>query len=60
MNVVSWPLASKNIYIHIVIEPFGNLDMVTCMLSSCNRECKKYIHADNAREGIRQYIEIDR
>ena len=25
-----------------VKEPYGNLDMVTCRLSSCNLECTKY------------------
>ena len=42
-----------------VKEPYGNLDMVTCRLSSCNLECTKYIPADNACEGVRQNIEID-
>ena len=40
-----------------VKESYGNLDMVTCRLSSCNPECKKYIPAYNAREGVRQYVE---
>ena len=43
-----------------VKEPYGDLDMVTCRLSSCNPECTKYIPADNACEVIRQYIEINR
>ena len=38
-------------------EPYGNLDMVSCRLSSCNPECTKYILA-NVRKGERQYIEI--
>ena len=33
-----------------VKEPYGNLDIVTCRLSSCDPECK-------AR--VRQYIEIN-
>ena len=36
-----------------VKEPYGNLDMVTCRLSSCNSE--EYIPANNACEGVRQY-----
>ena len=31
-----------------VKEPYGNFDMVTCRLSSCNPECTKYIPAKNA------------
>ena len=27
-----------------VKEPYGNLDMVTCRLSSCNPECTKYTY----------------
>ena len=39
-----------------VKEPYSNLDMVNCRLPSCNPECTKYIPADNAREGVSQYI----
>ena len=42
-----------------VKEAYGNLDMVTCRLSSCNSEYTKYIDVpvDNACEGVRQYID---
>ena len=40
-----------------VKEPYGNLDMVTCRLSSCNPECTKYTPADNTRKRVWQYIE---
>ena len=43
-----------------VKEPYGNLDMVTSRLLSCNPEFTKYIPADNACEGVRQYIKINR
>ena len=45
-----------------VKEPYCNLDMVTCRLSSCNQEYTKYIPAYNVNvcEGERQYIEIDK
>ena len=41
------------------VQPYGNLDMGVCRLSSCNLECTKYIPVDNACGGIRQYIAID-
>ena len=36
-----------------VKEPCGNLDIVTCRLSSCNPEC---IVLDNTRKRVWQYI----
>ena len=38
-----------------VKEPYGNLDMVTCRLSSCNPEC-----ADNTGKRVWKYIEKER
>ena len=43
-----------------VKEPYGNLDMVTCRLSSCNSECTKCIPAYNAREVDGQYMEKEK
>ena len=40
-----------------VKEPYGNLDMVTCRLTSCNPECTP---AYNTRKRVRQYIEKER
>ena len=40
-----------------VKEPYGNLGMVTCKLSSSNPECTKHTCHYNAREGFRQYME---
>ena len=42
-----------------VKEPYGNLDMVTCRLSSCNPECTS-TPADNTRKRVWQYIEKER
>ena len=35
------PVQGKS-YLVQVKEPYGNLDVVTCRLSSCNLECTKY------------------
>ena len=40
-----------------VKEPYGNLDMVTCRLAA---RVYKGTPADNAREGVRQYIEKEK
>ena len=40
-----------------VKEPSGNLDMVTCRLSSCNPECAKYTCRQYSKEGLVVYIE---
>ena len=50
------PCAGKVTHVQVK-EPYGNLEMVTCRLSSCRPE---YITANNAREGVMQYIYIDR
>ena len=41
---VNWmsPVQGKSSSVQVK-EPYGNLDMVTCRLSSCNPECTKYI-----------------
>ena len=40
---VNWmsPVQGKSPPVQVK-EPYGNLDMVTCRLSSCNPECTKY------------------
>ena len=40
---VNWmsPVQGKSSLVQVK-EPYGNLDMVTCRLSSCNPECSKY------------------
>ena len=40
-----------------VKEPYGNLDMVTCRLSSCNLECTKYTCRKYSKEGLLVYRE---
>ena len=50
------PLRRKSPAVQVK-EPYSNLDMVTCRLSSCNPECTKYIPANNA---LRDNIYIDR
>ena len=40
-----------------VKEPYGNLDMVTCRLSSCNPECTKYTCRLYSKEGLVVYRE---
>ena len=40
-----------------VKEPYGNLDMVTCRLSSCNSECTKYTCRYYSKEGLAVYRE---
>ena len=40
-----------------VKEPYGNIDMVTCRISSCNPECTT---ADNTRKRIWQYIKKEK
>ena len=42
-----------------VKEPYGNFDMVTCRLSSCNRSVLS-TPADNTRKRVWQYIEKER
>ena len=42
-----------------VKEPYGNFDMVTCRLLSCNPECTS-TPADNTRKRVWQYIEKER
>ena len=40
-----------------VKEPYGNFDMVTCRLSSCNLECTKYTCREYSKEGLPVYRE---
>ena len=40
-----------------VKEPYGNLDMVTCRLSSCNPECTKYTCRKYSKQGLAVYRE---
>ena len=40
-----------------VKEPYGNLDMVTCRLSSCNPECTKYTCQYYLKKGLAVYRE---
>ena len=40
-----------------VKEPYGNFDMVTCRLSSCNPECTKYTCRQYSKEGLAVYRE---
>ena len=42
---VNWmsPVQGKSPPVQVK-EPYGNLDMVTCRLSSCNPECTKYTY----------------
>ena len=47
------PVQGKSLPVQVK-EPL--LDMVTCRLPSLSHECTKYISADNAREGLMQYI----
>ena len=42
-----------------VKEPYSNLDMVTCRLSSCNPSVQS-TNADNTRKRVWQYIEKER
>ena len=51
---VNWMSLVQGKTPHVQVkEPYANLDMVTCMLSSCNPECTNYIPADSARGGVR-------
>ena len=46
------------VYLNVKVkEPYGNFDMVTCRLSSCNPACTP---ADNTRKRVWQYIEKER
>ena len=40
---INWmsPMQGKSLLVQVE-EPYGNLDMITCRLSSCNTECTKY------------------
>ena len=40
-----------------VKEPYGNLDMITCSLSSCNPECTKYTCRYYPKECLAVYRE---
>ena len=40
-----------------VKEPYSNLDMVTCRLSSCSPECTKYTCQLYSKEGLAVYRE---
>ena len=51
-------MQSKSPHVHVK-EPYGNLDMVTSKLSSCNPECTKYIPAYNVHYVERQYRDRD-
>ena len=58
---VNWmfPVQEKSPPVQVK-EPYGNLDMDSCRLSSCNPEYTKYITDERVRPGVRQYIETDR
>ena len=53
---VNWmsPVQGKSSPVQVK-EPYGNLDMVTCRLSSCNPECTKYTCGKYLKEGLAEY-----
>ena len=57
---VNWmsPVQGKSPPVQVK-EPYSNLDMVTCRLSSCNRSVQS-TPADNTRKRVWQYIEKER
>ena len=56
---VNWtsPVQGKSPLVQVK-EPYSNLDMVTCRLSSCNLETVQSTPADNAREGGTMWLVI--
>ena len=50
------PVQAKSTPVQVK-EPYGNLDMVTCRLSSCNPECTKYTCREYSKEGLAVYRE---
>ena len=57
---VNWmsPVQGKSPPVQVK-EPYSNLDMVTCRLSSCNPSVQS-TPADNTRKRVWQYIEKER
>ena len=57
---VNWmsPVQGKSPPVQVK-EPYSNLDMVTCRLSSCNPSVQR-TPADNTRKRVWQYIEKER
>ena len=55
---VNWmsPVQGKSTPVQVK-KPYGNFDMVTCRLSSCNPECTKYTCRYYSKEGLAVYRE---
>ena len=53
-----FPVQGKSAPVQVK-KPYGNLDMVTCRLSSCNPECKKYTCQQYSQK-VWQYIDKER